>query len=131
MRTRVLVVPHHPARCDAAAERGVRVDAHARPDELVLRVLTCAGGSLPLIGSAGPQQRVRRAHERGEQRRTTKKGKRRQEGGRVPSARARVKSGLFGPVSSRKKPKTSPAWNSCIEPSVHQWRVRMQACECM
>jgi hypothetical protein len=60
------VVPHHPARRDAAAERDVRVDAHARPDELVLRVLTCAGCSLlPSIGSAGPQQRVRRAHERG------------------------------------------------------------------
>ena len=70
MRTRVLVVPHHPAWCGAAAERDVRVDAHARPDELVLRVLTCAGCSLLLsIGSAGPQQRVRKEHERGGQRR--------------------------------------------------------------
>jgi hypothetical protein len=67
MRTRVLVVPHHPARCSAAAERDVQVDAHTLPDELVLRVLTCAGCSLlPPIGSADPQQRV---HERGEQRR--------------------------------------------------------------
>jgi hypothetical protein len=64
LRTRVLIVPHHPAWCGAAAER-VRVDAHARPDELVLRGLTCAGCSLlPSIGSADPQQRVRRAHER-------------------------------------------------------------------
>jgi hypothetical protein len=70
LRMRVFVVPHHPARCDAAAERDVRVDTHTRPDELVLRVLTCAGRSLLLpIGSAGPQQRVRRAHERGQQRR--------------------------------------------------------------
>jgi hypothetical protein len=64
MRTRVLVVPHHPAWCGAAAEGDVRVDAHALPDELVLRVLTCAGCSLPSIGLVGPQQRVRRAHER-------------------------------------------------------------------
>ena len=61
MRTRVLVVPHHPAWRGAAAERDVRPDARARPDELVLRVLTCAGRRpLPPNGPAlDPQQRVR------------------------------------------------------------------------